>query len=169
MVDFQQISMVTLAVILMMNIGLLSVDASNTMDRKIFGDDTNGFSSYLSYEDLNASLGSVKPIDPQISAPCEWWNFLCIAQALSSTVGQYGAWLGVATNIVLFFIKYIPVMILGYHFALMMIANLLESNALGPIHILFTGISTVIFVVIVYGLWGVLRSIASLVPGVGGS
>lgn len=168
MVQFQQISMIAFVIIFMINIGLVSVDASNTLDRKIFPT-AEGMNFGLTYADLNSTLESVKPIDPATGFSCTWFDPLCNFLAVAQSVSEFGAWLGVASNIILFFLGYLPQLILGYHFALMMIADMLEVAATGPIHILLTSISGVIFIILAYGLWGFIRSIASIVPGVGGS
>lgn len=169
MVDFQQISMVTMAVIFMINLGLLSIDASDTLDRKIFTGpgDVNGFSSSFSYDDLNKTFESVRP-DNSVGITCEWGDWACGAvQAISSTASGFAFWMGFLTSIIGFFLNYIGPMLFGYHYVLMMIAGMIETSIIGPIHLIFYGISSVIFIVVAYGLWGMIKSIASIVPGVG--
>ena len=170
MVDFQQISMVAFGIILMINIGLISVDASETLDRKIFTNpgDVNGISSYFSYEDLNSTFEAVRP-DTSTGITCGWGDIFCGGyKALSQAASDFSYWLGFLTNLIVFFLKYIGAILFGYHFVLMMIAGLMEESITGPIHILLTGISGVIFIIVAYGLWGMVKSIASIVPGVGG-
>jgi len=151
----------------MINLGLVSIDASGTLDRKIF-QGTEGIGGGMTYQDLNANLAAMRPTTTE-GTPCPATNPFCWAQILGQAAGEFTAWLGFASRTALFFISYLPTLIFGYHEVLMLIANELEASALGPIHLLLTGLSGVIFIMLVYGLWGVIRWIASIVPGVGGS
>lgn len=163
MPTLQQISMGTFVVLFMINMGLISADSSGT-----FGEETifPGVGGDLNYTAIQSKMGETRPEDETTGEACDWWNLLCHGQTVAAAASNFSQWLGMATGTVLFFIGYLPQLITGYHFVLMHIADIIEPSGIA-IHLLLQGISGVLLIITFYGLWGFIRAIASLVPGVG--
>jgi len=162
MATFEQMSMSLFAVILMVNIGLTAMGSVGGVPAV----SEQGFGQGLNYTDLNASFNNLAAENPQTQATCTGNIVFCGIIGLGQSVSNFSIWLGYASNIAFFFMQYLPQLLFGYHLALMNIAGLFETG-IGPLTMILTGIDAVIFIIVIYGIWGIVKSIASLVPGVG--
>ncbi len=161
--DFEHMSLLLFAVIFTINVGLIAADTSNT-GVSIF--EGSGISPSLTYADLNSAFYDTRPPE-SATEKCVGW-IECFVASTSDITSSLIYGLQLITGVSGFMLKNLPLLIAGYHFLLMHVADLIEGASLGPIHMMFMGISGVILIALAYGLWTIAKSIASIVRGGGG-
>ena len=160
----ETVAIALLAMVTMMNIGLIATDMwldSEAPGKLDIFYDTNGLGPFT-YEDLNSTAATAATY-----AGCDTGDWVCnIVKGASSAIDtltfglpQFSAWILWLVNIAMR-------VSVGWHFAIVMIAEQIEDAA---VRYLLYGFDAIIFIVWIYGIvFGIFKPAASIIRGGGG-
>lgn len=164
MADWQNVFVLMFAIIMSINIGLVSVDASGTLPESVLGD-----SNYVNfdYEDLNRQFFGMAERTQTGATSCDPSDLWCTTVGFA---GEVISTLTVAANLVVSIVFFITDnwygLIFGYWLALNNIADMLEPTGIA-IHTMFTVLSATIFLISMLAFLVVIRSVWSAFRGGG--
>lgn len=154
--DFEKMTVLLFAGILMINIGLIAINTSDS------GIKFQVYARKFNYSDLNSAFFDLRP-PAETGKKCVGW-LECGVQAVSELVGTFIYGLSSMLQFSIFFFTYLPEMIFGYAFVLNYIAGVIEPG-FGAVHILFTAISGVIMILVIMGMFTILKSLSAIIRG----
>jgi len=143
-----------LVIILIINTGLLSVqtnEATTGTGIRIFGNDTNGLTGAVTFEDVNKQVTEISTVTYNLQASANAGDIL----------GTLRFGITLIVGIFLYMLGNILVLLGGYHFVLMNIADSLSDSA--AIKLLFYMVSGAIATMCMFGVFGFARELAHIV------
>lgn len=160
----EQVAFSLLAIIVMLNVGLIAADG--WVDAEAPGKldilpDANGLGPFT-YGDLNITMNTASTY-----ATCELGDWICnIVKGASSAIDSFTFGLPQFGALILWLVQILIEVVIGFHFAITNVSNQIPD---ANVRFLLTGVDAVMWVVWAYAwTFGVFKPAASIMRGGGG-
>lgn len=152
----KEASIMLIIMMFVINIGLIALEASDT------GLQLFSVSDGFNLDTLEETYKALTPPEATENTCSDAeQGILCLMSRTVTTFSDAGNYTVFLISSIFVYIKFLlsnlHLVIFGWQAVLANLANLIEGDITGPVHILFGSFSAIIFLIIIFGIWEFLR------------